>query len=61
MSDVAEDHTVASARASQEGEKREKFETDVEASKTEQPVAKGPDFPEGGLAGWATVAGAYVP
>lgn len=65
MSEVAEERTAASTRApSLEGETKE-FETDVKGTKTgdaEAQVAPAPkpDFPEGGLRGWATVAGACV-
>lgn len=64
MSDVAADHAVVSVqRTSHEREKRQERDKDVEAVKTEEvgaPVPQVPDFPEGGLKGWATVAGAYV-
>ena len=62
----------APSRSSQVQEKqfeeKPEFETSVQGAKIgdaeaqQQPVAQAPkhDFPEGGLRGWATVAGAYV-
>ena len=74
MAEVVEERTLRSTRApsrsSQVEEKQFKekleLETSLHGTKTDDPEAQQvvqapkPDFPEGGLWGWATVAGAYV-
>ncbi|PSR74418.1 hypothetical protein PHLCEN_2v9830 [Hermanssonia centrifuga] len=58
MADIAEERTIIPSRTSLDQEKRE---IDVESAQLGTAQAPPtPDFPEGGLRGWATVAGAYV-
>ena len=61
MSQAAEEHTAAPSLASHD-ETREKVEADdggvAEKGGAEVPRAPKPDFPEGGLRGWATLLGA---